>query len=171
MNDRDLIVALRAELIRELPLAGFAGVAVAQADQETGQGRLSGPVLYISRLSNPKLGWQSRQYRMIGGAVVRREAQWMRTSFQITALHDGGNAIDLANTAEMILQSRAVVDSLIAKGVGIERISEIRTPSIKNDQGRFEETPNFDVFLTHQRKITQASATVTGVAVETFPIT
>lgn len=171
MNDKDLITAIRSELVRELPGQGYSGVQILQDYQPDNEGRVTGPVVYIHKISDPRYGWQSRVEfeNPLTGAISRTESQWMRSGYQFTCLAPGYPS-DLANTCAMLMNSRSVIDSLMAKGVGIERITEIRTPYFKNDRDQFEQTPSFDVIFTHQRTITTGSNSITGFTAETYPI-
>lgn len=174
MNDLDLMKAIRAELVRELPLHGYSGVSVARSYQPDNEGRETGPVVYINVISSNRYGWQSRKDRLdipSGNAFVD-ESQWVRSSYQFTSLSplESPSSGDLANMCALIFNSRIVVESLMQQGVGIERITDIRQPYIKNDRNQFEMTPSFDVIFTHQRKIQQASNVITGVAVDIHSI-
>lgn len=171
MNDKDLITAIRLELVRELPGQGYAGAQILQDYQPDNEGRVTGPVVYIHKISDPRYGWQSRveSKNPISGEVTRTESQWMRSGYQFTCLAPSYPA-DLANICAMLMNSRSVIQSLMAKGVGIERITDIRTPYFKNDRDQFEQTPSFDVIFTHQRTITTRSGEAVGFTAETYPI-
>lgn len=171
MNDQQLITAIRMELLRELPGQGYDEVQVLQNYQPDNEGRVTGPVVYIHKISDPRYGWQSRveSENPLTGRIIRKESQWMRSGYQFTCMAPGYPA-DLANTCAMLMNSRSVIESLMAQGVGIERITEIRTPYFKNDKDQFEQTPSFDVIFTHQRTITTGGEVVNGFSAETYPI-
>lgn len=174
MNEIQLLTTIRAELVRELPLHGYTSVMVARSYQPDNEGRETGPIVYVNALSSNRYGWQSRNERINPDTleIVRDEFQWMRSSFQFTALSplEDPSSGDVAAVCAMLFNSRAVIDSLMAQGVGVERITDVRQPYIKNDRNQFEMTPSFDVTFTHQRKIAQASNKIEGVAVEIHPI-
>lgn len=174
MNEIQLLKTFKAELDRELPAHGYPGVLVARSYQPDNEGRETGPIVYMFALSSNRYGWQSRNERVNPEAleIVRDEFQWMRSSFQFTVfspLEDPSSG-DLAAVCAMLFNSRSVIDSLMSQGIGVERITEVRQPYIKNDRNQFEMTPSFDVIFTHQRKIAQASNKIEGVAVEIHPI-
>lgn len=174
MNDLDLMKTIRAELVRELPLHGYAGVMVARSYQPDNEGRETGPIVYINVISSNRYGWQSRKDRfdIPSGELFSDESQWIRSTYQFTSLSpiESPSSGDLSNVCAMIFNSRSVIESLMSQGVGIERITDIRQPYIKNDRNQFEMTPSFDVIFTHQRKIEQASNAITGVAVDIHSI-
>lgn len=61
---------------------------------------------------------------------------------------------DLAQQATAIMQSDATRATLLAAGVGIDRITDVRQPPFKDDSDVFEYGPSFDFCLNFAQTTT-----------------
>jgi len=165
------------ELIRETITVLKAGLAarslndalIQQAFQPTQQGTPTPPSIQIYKLNDDLIGhpkikdvWDRDQEIM-----VHTESQWMAGTFQLSTLKISDpkmtsqiNAFDLASICVQILNGEKGRLALKAKGIGIDRISQIRNPFFKDDRERFEAQPSFDFTLTHEQVIILASPVV-----------
>lgn len=166
MNESDLLVLIRGALIKLLVAQGQTDVQVVTEYQAQSQGRTNGPTVYFFQLpTTNRYGAQgfSTQYNPGTGITTRTESQWHRVQYQMQGLNDTGvglSANDLTVLAAMLVGSRGFLQELRKEQVGIERLTEIRTPYIKNDRDRFEMTPSFDFTLSTKRTIIQQSAAI-----------
>lgn len=150
---------IRAALLPLLADQGLADVLVVTSYQPTEQGRTDGPTLYFFQLpTGGNYGWQGRSSKWEVDRLKRTESQIIREVFQMTALNDSGvgiEAIDLMNIAKLLVGSQAFAEAIRAEGVGIERITAVRTPDFSNDRERIEQAPSFDFTLQHTTAIIQ----------------
>lgn len=163
MTDNQLTILLRAQL-----LAGFARLGITCEvlgnNQPTTQGRIAGPVLYFSAINEQRYGWQyaRTEYKPLTQELEREESQWLRTTYQVTALspQDPSNLLlptpkDLLRAASIIINGQSFVQAIHAQGVGVERVTDLRNPYFVNDNGQFEASPSFDFTVTRKTAIIQ----------------
>lgn len=169
---KNIIAVLRAGLTAQgFPtdpkIPGY--IAIKQSFQPRNRGPNSGPTLYIHKLGDHRYGFLQRDDKWDQDALteVHTERQLYESMFQITALSiqdpaipDQLTASDIANTAAGIMQSDATVDVLLAQGLAIYRITDIRNPYFEDDKNRFEASPSFDFTLQHERVIISTTPVV-----------
>lgn len=168
MNELDLILLIRKSLIQLIDQQpSMAGTQVVTEYQAVSQGRTDGPTLYFFQLpTGQRYGTQEYIARPdLTGQMVRSEGQWYRLGYQIMALNGskiGLPAQDLITMASMLVGSGGFRQLLRREQVGIERITEVRSPYFSNDRDRFEMSPSFDFTLSTKRTIIQQSAAITA---------
>lgn len=173
MRDNEIIAVLVAQLdagFDRLPAPG-PDVETVQNYQPTTQGADEGPVLAIHILFTRRYGWTQRKdvWDIPGDKMVHTERQQLETHVQATGIwHRAPTqpadwvAADVANYGAMILQSDVTMTALRRAGLGIQRITDVRsTPIGTNDKDQWEAMPSFDFVLTHEQiNITETPATV-----------
>lgn len=160
MLDNQLIAALRKTILDGAVLAGLPDrIAVKQSNQPTQQGAEIGPALYLSKISHNRYGWPacSEYFDADAGVMRRITGQVYQTSFQINALvkQEPSNiasltASDVLDKVATLLTGPTGRGALRAAGIGVLRVTDVRNPYFKDDEGRFEASPSFDIVLTHK---------------------
>lgn len=175
MYDYDLAV----HVIAAFRAGGFDPVMrIVQNNQPAQRGRPTGPCLLFEKTGDKRYGWVRREDVPDAGeptGVVHTETQVYHTTFQVNALATppSGTSVptitasDIINDAAAALQSDRAISYLLANGISIYRITDIRNPAFVNDQGQFERVPSFDFVVSHdQVKVNKApSATIDALAV------
>ena len=166
MNDGPLYTLVIATL--NAGLAGypeFGSVAVKQAYQPRTVGAPSGASLLLSSSNAKRYGYLRRANIWVPpnppalGYMERTEAQMWIQTFQCNAqvmappqpdtVQDFTSG-DLAAAASWILQGDDGRAALLAGGVFIDRVTDIRNPFFKNEQGQFQQSPSFDFTLSYE---------------------
>lgn len=157
MNQKDLETLLRAELLAAM--APFLDLPVILGGQSTGQGREDG--VYMFRLADPQRGWQGRKYRPTSDGLELTESQWVESQYQFQALikNDPSNpdqllAADVVSIVRTLLGGVTMAERLTRLGVGVQRPSDILTPSFVNEQNQYDSNPSFTIIFTHKRTLT-----------------
>ncbi|PWF25058.1 phage gateway protein [Corticimicrobacter populi] len=168
MKQKLLEAAIRSVL---MPLLIEQGVSlpVIGAFQPTKQGRVDDGI-YFFPINRGKRGWQTRRYHDAGDALTATESQINESMYQIQAFveddpedDDQLLASDVLAIVRGVIQSTKFVQFMTELGIGVQRATEIVTPSFVNDRDQFEFNPNFTVIFTHHRSITQATAHIEQV--------
>lgn len=168
MNEKALFSAIRSTLISGFTALNLVAPQIKQSYQPRQQGTPTGPVLFMQLIAQHRYGSMGRNYEWIPpvppeteGREVRTETQIFEAMFQISALSPQDpaddaqlTAGDLANYAAYILQSDTGMAQLLASGIGIERITDVRNPKFDDDRDQFEASPSFDFVLTHKQIVT-----------------
>lgn len=155
---------LAALVITALRAGGVAApMPIKQNNQPSTRGRPSGPCVLFEKIMDRRYGSTQRTDAPDPDeefGVLHVETQVLHTTFQINALAepvgaDGEppvtTASDLVNLAAAAIQSDAAIAHLLAQGVGVFRVTDVRNPAFMNDQGQFERVPSFDFVLTHDQ--------------------
>lgn len=157
MKDTPLRAAVRAILLNLMAAHGRSHYRVLAEYQPTAQGRDHSAV-YFFRVSDARHGWQQRKYSYPAtapqGSAV--ESQILLSTFQFGAYtmpDDAFAAVDLLEFISMLINSAAFVDAARAQGIGVQRITNVRTPYFRNENDRFEPSPSFDVVFSHKSTI------------------
>lgn len=168
MKQKSLEAAIRGVLI-PLLIEQDVSLPVIGAFQPTKQGRVDDGI-YFFPLNRGKRGWQSRRYHDIGDALVATESQINESMYQFQAFVEDDPeddaqllASDVLAIVRGVIQSTKFVQFMTGIGIGVQRATEIVTPSFVNDRDQFEFNPNFTVIFTHHRSITQATAHIEQV--------
>jgi hypothetical protein len=158
MTDNDLIRLFLPIIQAGLVADGFLDVLTQANNQPTQQGIPTAPTLYFSKINDRRYGWLERDSKWNANTELmgHTEDQWHETMFQVSALvlqnpliTTGYSAANLVNEAASILNSDSARVTLLAAGVGIYRIVDIRNPWFVDDRDQFEASPSFDFTLTH----------------------
>lgn len=164
MKPSDVGPIFRLALLDQLAMYGHGDVLVIEADQPTKQGRVDDGLYW--RLSNPtRHGWQARRYSPEGRNAGHTEHQLLECMMTLTGLvHDdyatGYSSNDLANLAQMVVNSLPFVEALRRQGVGIQRVTPIRTIRFNDEADDYAIEASFDVNITIMRTIAPATPTV-----------
>jgi len=179
MTDDQLSILLRAQIGYGLVRHGFPTVLVARAYQPTTQGRTDQATVYFFPVSDARYGWQhrTRAVDIDAGTITTTEAQWIESMVQVFALVPQNprasiqvSAKDLVNTTAMICNSEPFVSGMRVGGAGIQRVTAIRSPFFTNDRAQFEESPSFDITISHKREITEITPVSTEVTHRIFRV-
>lgn len=163
MTDNQLTALLIATLTTGLTAQGRPA-AVLQSFQPTQQGTDPRPAVYLHHLGSKAYGFRGRRTvpgNPTPGMVNHAENQYWERTFQVNALAPDGEptatpdltaptAFDYVASANAVLQSDAGRRALLAGGVGILRITDVREPYFKNDKDRYENSPSFDFTVKFQ---------------------
>lgn len=163
-----IVPLIRSALVAD---AAFSSVVVKQSYQPTQQGTPTGSAVFLHKLGDRRYGSPHRAnvWDAIASKMIYTETEIMETSFQVDALaiQNPSNllsitASDIVNRVATILQSQATIDALLASGLSVMRIGEIRNPQINDDRDNFEAAPSFDFILQHETAtITEAEILTT----------
>lgn len=170
MTDNQLLTLLVAGFSAELATRAPYPVAVKQSFGSRQQGAKSGPVLYLFKVGDKRVGSLQRKDTLNKTTnpwtFDHLESQWYETTFQAMALVPQDPAqpnslttSDIVNVGADIIQSDSMMARLRAQRVGVLRVSEVRNPYFVDDAERNEAEPSFDFVLTHKRE------TINGVPV------
>lgn len=161
MKPSDVPVYFRAALLQGLSDYGHPEVLVIEADQAKKQGRVDDGIYW--RLTNPKnYGWQARRYSPQGQQAGHTEHQLMEVMITLTAyVHDdyeaGYDSNDLANIAQMTVNSLPFVERMRQNNIGVQRATPIRTITFTDEADNYAKEASFDVNLTFIRTINPAT--------------
>jgi hypothetical protein len=170
MTDNDLIALFTGIIITGLAARGYSSVPVIAAYQPTLQGVNESPTVFFSKVGDRRYGFleSENNFNESDEEMVKTETQLYETTFNIQvwaiqnpATPSAPTASDLANTVAMILQCYVGRTALLAAGVGILRITDIRNPYFVDDKEIFEANANFDFTLTHK----QTNSSIVSVVV------
>lgn len=167
MNDKAMVALIMAQVLPRMT----AGVALARNFQPRLQGAATGPIVYFTKITDRRYGWNRRSDVVDAPALdltfTHTEAQLYETTYQFTALVPQDPAAtteltesDVLNAVSAIIQSDGLMAAFRTAGVGVQRVTDVRNPYFVDDRERFEASPSFDVVLTHYRSVT---ATIPGV--------
>jgi E217 gateway protein gp29 len=160
MNDNALI----AILIQQMELALAAQnitVGIQQRNQPTQQGVPSSDTIFLEKLGDNRYGfkhavdtWDPTAGEF--GTMTHTETTWLETHFQIGALAIQIpsstvqlTAADYVKAVSRGLQNEGIINNLLAQGVGIYRIRDIKQTYFQDDKGRYESSPIVEITVTH----------------------
>lgn len=159
------LVSINAGLIT----AKQKNILVKSNFQPTQQGANTGPTLYVHKLHDHRYGYRGvrNDYDQATDTFIKTEVQYLLTEYQVTGLSiqdpkdiSTMTAGDITNIAAMIMAQEETLTAFRAVGLGILRITDVRSPTMQNDKGRFEFSPSFDFTLTHDQSIISTSPVV-----------
>lgn len=169
MKQKHLEVAVRGALQQLLAEQGI-DLPVLSAFQPAKQGRVDDGI-YFFPVNRGKRGWQSRKYHDDGAALTATESQINESMYQFQAFveddladPDQLLASDVLSAVRGVTQSMRFVQAMTAAGIGVQRATDIVTPSFLNERDNFDFNPNFTVIFSHPRNIIQATAHFQQVA-------
>ena len=135
MNDNDVLRVVIRILIEGLPAIGINGIRVKQSYQPRQTGVLTGPVIYLHKISAPRYGFPGRKdvYNSETAMFDHTESIWRTPSWQVDGLstQDPANinqltASDIVEATADVLQQSSTRIELLREKIGIERITDIR---------------------------------------------
>lgn len=160
MNQKQLEVAIRSDLLDMLKEQGIE-LPILAAFPPSKQGRVDDGI-YFFLLSKQKRGWQSRSYSDTKDktALVNTETQINEFMFQFNAfIEDNGLsdgqllAEDVLSVVRGVMQSIKFADRMQAQGIGVQRATDIVTPTFINEKDNYEHNPSFTIIFTQNRSI------------------
>lgn len=170
MTDNDIIALVIRVLRTGLDSKDLQAVRIKQKYQPRDIGIPTGPVIYLHKISADRYGFPGRKdvYNETNGNFDHTESIWRTPVYQVDALSPNTNPADLTiptpsdivETAADILQLSSTRDTLLADGVGIQRIITIRQNYFTDDRGRYEAAPSFDFTLSYRRQWTTTAPPV-----------
>ncbi len=152
---------------------------VAQNYQPVAQGAPSQATVLVHKITDPRYGAPSRKYEWNSdeSKMINTESQIINSTFQLSCLFPQtvGNvnqltATDILQECANILQSDVALTFFKSKEIGVERITNIRTPTFVDDKNRFEFAPSFDFTLTHKRTTIRNVPILTAIESGIYPI-
>lgn len=171
MNDNDVWQIIIALIRAQLDALGLTTVAVKQSYQPTQQGVPEGPAVFIHKIDAKRYGHPGSRsvYNMVDDDFDTTESIWRNPTFQVNGLSVQDptdttqlTASDIVEITADILQSRSTRATLLASGIGILRIADVRVLYFVNDRDRHEQEPSFDFTLSYRRTTTFKTPVVTG---------
>lgn len=174
MTDREVQTLLKSFLLFTLTFSGY-NVHVQRGFNATTQGADSLPTIAFTKITSRRYGFQGRKYDYdsINDVFTLTESWFLETRYQLNILlnQDVGDptslsAFDVLDLAAGLLQTESARVFFWASEVGIERVTDIRTPSSKDDNDLFVADASFDIVLTYQNSITSTvnAAQATGTS-------
>lgn len=158
MNQKQLEVTIREALL-EMLLEQAITLPVLASFPPSKQGRVTDGI-YFFLISKGKHGWQTRKYRTQDDLLKVDESQINEYMFQFQAFVKDNGKVDGQLLAEDVLslvrgtvQSLAFVEKMHKQGIGVQRATDILTPTFINEHDNFEHNPNFTIIFSHTRKI------------------
>lgn len=171
MTDSEIEVVIMSILSAEFTDLA-ATVEVLQSYNPRSQGPPLAPVVTFQKLFARRVGFQGRKevYDSGDDEFDATESWFLRATYQVDTFITPNVAVgalnpyDIADLCAGALQSREARQTLLASGLGIQRITDIRTPKSMDDSDRFQMNASFDFDLTYQntRVSIVPPATVTG---------
>lgn len=171
MNQKQIEVAIRAALVDMLAEQEIT-LPVVAAFPSSKEGRVDDGI-YFHLISRGKNGWQFRKYEEAEDALINHESQINEYMFQFNAYVKDNEKADEQLLAEDvlaitrgILQSIKYVGLMQSQGIGVQRATDIVTPTFINEYDNFEHNPNFTIIFTHTRTLS-----ITTPKLDSFDIT
>lgn len=174
MFDNQLIALVIATLVSQEQTAGIPGTPVKQAFQPTRQGVNTQPTAYLYKIGDRRYGFTHRSdcWDSTAKLMVHTETQQYETTFQMSALATQNpmtptqyTASDILNLCAAILQSSATIQTFESRGVGIERVTDVRNPYFLDDREQNEACPSFDFVVTHKQILTATTPIITSTII------
>lgn len=177
MNEIQLFTLIRSVLLQGFSAVGRADVRVKRNYASTKSSAPDAPAIIMHRIDTQRVGWQSRNFRLTETAAIDTNVQNHAITFQFnalvpTALEDSESltANDLLDTAAMILQSRLMLETCQKAGIGIERISAIRSNYVQDENDNWEPEPSFDIIVVVKKELVISVGVVTSADIKIYPV-
>lgn len=161
-SQKDFEKVLRGLLMLHLP-AAFA-LPIIRGEQPQREGRANG--IYYHRIGITMRGWQARSYALQSPTTLNQtERQITEYLYQFTAVADT-DPHDYIEQVRMTISSLAFVESARFYNAGVQRPSNILSPTFVNERGQYEQSPNFTVAFTLQQSATKLTASTDAATIE-----
>ncbi len=168
-TDSELFTLIREQLVAELSAQGVSA-EVLQSYQPTQEGAALEAALYLHKVSDHRYGfpgteqvWNAETEVFDVASVQVYESLFQCMAWRPESATSTATASDLANLAAGLLQTPWVQQRLIAAGVNILRVTDVRNPYSVNDRDQFMAEPSFDFTLTHRRSIISTTPSASPV--------
>lgn len=174
MNQRDVAVAFRLNLLQELAAHGYGNVPVIEARQPRKQGRVADGIYY--QMIMPKnYGWQARRYKPVDDLAGHTEHQLYEVTMQLTCIVNnddvtGYNSSDLAAVVQMLCNGLPFTQRLRRDKIGVQRASSIRTVDFTDEYDDYAVEASFDVKVTFMRSIAPTTPIIIDNQIEILEI-
>lgn len=175
MLDNELFIIIRTELIDRIAnysAHDLTDVKVKRSYQPTEQNTGEDRSIFIHRVNNPQVGGgmvyigTTRTEQKLKRAVFQFDALATFDESDITALLPG----DILTIAADLLQSYKSIRNLKAKGVTIERVTDVRPSFFINDKDRFESSPSFDLTVNYQHDYENEIPQIVGTTINNYGV-
>ena len=162
VSQSDFETVLRSLLLAHLP-SDFT-LPVLRGEQPQREGRTSG--IYFHRIGTTLRGWQARNYALASPTTLNQtERQITEYLYQFTAVADS-DPHDYIEVVRMTIASLAFVEDARTRNAGVQRPSNILSPTFVNERGQYEQSPNFTVAFTIQQSATKLTASTDAATIE-----
>lgn len=162
--DADVQTVIKAVLDAGLSAVGITAI-VARAYNPTTQGAPLEPVVVFTKIASRRFGYQGQKYVLISpGAPItfdKTEVYYSRSTYQLSGFMTQEvlgaaslNAFDVLDTCATILQSQEGRAIFAAVDIGVDRVTDIRTPHSLGDSDRFQMDVSFDFVLSYKNQLT-----------------
>ena len=163
-SQSDFETTLRLLLISQLPV-GFT-LPIIRGEQPQREGRTNG--IYYHRIGTTMRGWQARSYELQSPDQLNQtERQITEYLYQFTAVADS-DPHDCIEVVRNVVSSLAFVELVQLYNIGVQRPSNILSPTFVNERGQYEQSPNFTVAFTLQQSSTKLTASTDAATIETL---
>lgn len=178
MNELQLFKLIRAVLLAGFDSQDMDNVRVKRNFAPTKSSAPDSPVIIMHRIDSQRVGWTGRTFSLTNIEARETAVQNHAITFQFNALvpveteetEDTLTANDLLDTAALILQSRLMLEACKAAGIGIERISAIRSNYVQNENDNWEPEPSFDLVVDVKKTLVTSVNVVTSTDIKIYPI-
>ena len=141
--------------------------SVQQDYQPTQQGAPSSPFVALHNITNNRYGFKKNKtvydadddnLKQTQGVVMQRTYQVSAYAIEDPSDDEAVTAYDIVESVSSIMQSEKTQDALLANGISIFRVTDIRSPFFTDDKDRNEAAPSFDFVISYsQETITVAN--------------
>lgn len=171
MNDNQMMIALIAEIERQLTLVGVTGFEVGRnhqpTDQYTGADKDDSikTRVFLYAITKGSDG-HGRNYTIEDGGepFKRTDFQQKHKSIQVSVAHyfdetdiNARTPEDMADLIHDLLDSPDAIKSLRDNEIFLQDVGDVRPVFFTNDKDRYESLPNFDVLVNYSSSITKAA--------------
>ena len=162
ISQKDFEQAVRFLLMLHLPET-FA-LQIIRGEQPHREGRANG--IYYHRIGTTLRGWQARSYALQSPTELNQtERQVTEYLYQFTAVADS-DPHDYIEVVRNVVSSLAFVELAQFYTIGVQRPSNILSPTFVNERGQYEQSPNFTVAFTFQQSATKLTASTDAATIE-----
>ncbi len=173
MTDADVERAIKSVLDAALVAASITADVVQSFNPTRGGASLQ-PVVAFTKITARRFGFQGAKLTLVPGSpntFSKAETYYLRPTYQVTGFMDQDpldpnslNAYDVLDVCAAFLQSDEARATFNAAGIGIDRITDIRTPRSLDDSDRYDMDVSFDFVLSYKNELISIvpEATVDG---------
>jgi hypothetical protein len=144
--------------------------SVQQDYQPTQQGAPSSPFVALHNITNSRYGFNKNKtvydadddnLKQTQGVVMQRTYQVSAYAIEDPSDDEAVTAYDIVEAVSSIMQSEKTQDTLLASGISIFRVTDIRSPFFTDDKDRNEAAPSFDFVISYSQETITAANEVT----------
>ena len=135
--------------------------SVQQDYQPTQQGAPSSPFVALHNITNNRYGFKKNKtaydadddnLKQTQGVVMQRTYQVSAYAIENPSDDEALTAYDIVESVSSIMQSEKTQDTLLASGISIFRVTDIRSPFFTDDKDRNEAAPSFDFVISYSQE-------------------